>query len=60
MFFTLRVVKPWNRWPRGVVEGPSLGIFKVRFDQALNNLVQLKISLLMVDIGGPLAGLSGP
>lgn len=26
MFFTVRVVKPWRRQPRGVVEGPSPGI----------------------------------
>ena len=43
----LRVVKPWHRLPREVVDAPSLGTFKVRLDGALSNLIQLKMSLLM-------------
>jgi len=38
-FFTVRVVKPWNRLPREVVEAPSLEIFKAGLDGALSNLV---------------------
>ncbi|KFM02231.1 hypothetical protein AS27_07947, partial [Aptenodytes forsteri] len=38
-FFTLRVVKHWNRLPREVVDAPSLETFKVRLDGALNNLI---------------------
>ncbi|KFP12850.1 hypothetical protein Z169_10442, partial [Egretta garzetta] len=38
-FFTLRMVKPWNRLPREVVEAPSLGTFKARLDGALSNLM---------------------
>ncbi|KFQ62246.1 hypothetical protein N334_02280, partial [Pelecanus crispus] len=38
-FFTMRVVKHWNRLPRGVVEAPSLETFKVRLDGALSNLI---------------------
>jgi len=38
-FFTMRVVKHWNRLPRGVADAPSLETFKVRLDGALSNLV---------------------
>ncbi|KGL89864.1 hypothetical protein N301_12056, partial [Charadrius vociferus] len=38
-FFTLRVVRHWNRLPREAVEAPSLEVFKARLDGALSNLV---------------------
>jgi len=38
-FFTLRVMEPWNRLPRGVVESPSLEIFKTRLGKVLYNLL---------------------
>ncbi|KFP19928.1 hypothetical protein Z169_05703, partial [Egretta garzetta] len=38
-FFTMRVVKPWNRLPREVVEAPSLETFKARLDRALSSLI---------------------
>ncbi|KFR13181.1 hypothetical protein N306_12386, partial [Opisthocomus hoazin] len=38
-FFTMRVVKDWNRLPREVVEAPSLETFKARLDRALSNLI---------------------
>jgi len=38
-FFTMRVVKHWNRLPREVVAAPSLEVFKARLDGALSNLV---------------------
>ncbi|KFV60376.1 hypothetical protein N341_02064, partial [Tyto alba] len=37
-FFTMRVVKHWNRLPREAVDAPSLESFKVRLDGALSNL----------------------
>jgi len=38
-FFTMRVVKHWNRLPREAVEAPSLETFKARLDGALSNLI---------------------
>ncbi|KFV90313.1 hypothetical protein N327_12568, partial [Fulmarus glacialis] len=38
-FFTVRVVKHWNRLPREVVDAPSVETFKVRLDRALSNLI---------------------
>ncbi|KFP19040.1 hypothetical protein Z169_11914, partial [Egretta garzetta] len=38
-FFTVRVVKHWNRLPREAVEAPSLEAFKARLDGALSNLI---------------------
>jgi len=45
-FFTMRVAKHWNEFPREIVEAPSLETFKVRLDRALSNLFELKMSLL--------------
>jgi len=36
---TVRVVRPWNRLPREVVDAPSLETFKARLDKALGNLM---------------------
>jgi len=38
-FFTMRVVKHWNRLPREAVAASSLAVFKARLDGALSNLV---------------------
>ncbi|KFW67811.1 hypothetical protein AS28_03008, partial [Pygoscelis adeliae] len=38
-FFTMRVVRHWNRLPRDVVDTPSLEVFEARLDVALSNLV---------------------
>ncbi|KFQ05725.1 hypothetical protein N329_01927, partial [Haliaeetus albicilla] len=38
-FFTVRMVKHWNRLPRQVVDAPSLETFKVRLDRGLSNLI---------------------
>ncbi|KFZ53539.1 hypothetical protein N321_07676, partial [Antrostomus carolinensis] len=38
-FFTVRVVRHWNRLPKEVVDSPSLEVLKARLDGALSNLV---------------------
>ncbi|KGL96122.1 hypothetical protein N301_11577, partial [Charadrius vociferus] len=38
-FFTMRIVRHWNRLPREVVDAPSLEVFTARLDMALGNLV---------------------
>jgi len=38
-FFTLRVVRHWNRLSREAVDVPSLAVFMARLDEALSNLV---------------------
>ncbi|KAK4818124.1 hypothetical protein QYF61_006211 [Mycteria americana] len=38
-FFTMKVVRHWNRLPREAVDAPSLEVFKARLDGALSNLV---------------------
>ena len=47
MFFTIRVVRHWNRVSSGVVDVPSLETFQVRLDRALSNLVELEVSLFV-------------
>jgi len=38
-FFPLRLMEPWNRLLREVVESPSLEIFKTRLDKVLCSLL---------------------
>ena len=38
-YFTVRVVKHWNRLPSKAVDAPFLEVFKARLDRALSNLV---------------------
>jgi len=38
-FFTQRVVLHWNRFPKEVVDAPSLEAFKARLDVALGSVV---------------------
>jgi len=43
----MRVVRQWNRLPRGAVAAPSLAVFKARLDGASSNLLWWKVSLPM-------------
>jgi len=43
----MRVVKPWLRLPREVVDGPFLETFQAKLDGALSYLIQLKMSLVI-------------
>jgi len=43
-FFTERVTKHWRRFPREVVNSPSLEIFKSRPDMVLRNWLEVALS----------------
>lgn len=38
-FFTIRVIKHWQKLPREMVDTPFLETLEVRLDRALNNLI---------------------
>lgn len=46
-FFTIRVARHYSKLPREVVDVLSLETFKARWDTALSNLIQLKMTLLI-------------
>lgn len=50
--FAMRVVRHWNRLPTEVADAPSLEMFKVRLDKTLSNLIYLKMSLFLAELGG--------
>jgi len=45
--FAMRVVKHWNRLPKGVANAPCLDTCQVRLEEALRNLNLWKMSLLV-------------
>jgi len=47
----MRVVRHWHRFPREVVDVPSMETFKARLEGVLSNLIQLKMSLLIAGGG---------
>ncbi|KFO70125.1 hypothetical protein N303_05368, partial [Cuculus canorus] len=38
-FFTMRVVRHWNRLPKEAVDAPFLEVFKARLDVSLGSLL---------------------
>lgn len=42
-FFTVRVVRHWNRFPREGMESPSVEILKTQLDRALYSLLKLTL-----------------
>ncbi|KFV15594.1 hypothetical protein N340_05381, partial [Tauraco erythrolophus] len=38
-FFSMRVVRLWNKFPREAVDAPSLEVFEARLDGALSSLI---------------------
>jgi len=45
----MRVWNHWSKLPRGVAYDLLLETFKVELDDALRNLIQLKMSLLIAE-----------
>ena len=52
-FFPLRVMEPWPRLPREVVESPSLEIFKTHLDVVLCSLLWVGRGLDWMTHRGP-------
>jgi len=59
-FFTLGVTECWGRLPGGVVESPSLEIFKTRLDKVLCSLLWVTLLQQGAWIGGPTEVPSNP
>jgi len=49
-FFTLKLVRCWNRLPREAVDVPSLEVFKAGLDGASSTQVWWKVSLPMAGV----------
>ena len=52
-FFPLRVMEPWPRLPREVVESPSLEIFQTHLDKVLCSLLWVTLLWQGVGLGDP-------
>jgi len=59
-FFTLRVMEPWTRLPRDVVESPSLDILKNHLDAVLCSLLWVTLLRQGVGLGDPQRSLPTP
>jgi len=59
-FFPLRVMEPWPRLPREVVESPSLEILKTRLDKVLCSLLCVTLLGQGVGLGDPQRSLPTP
>lgn len=52
-FFSVRLVRHWNKFSRVLVDVPFLEMFKAKLDGALSNLIWSKLSLPVDrDLGG--------
>jgi len=59
-FFTLRVMEPWTRLPREVVESPSLEILRPFLDKILCSLLWVTLLRQGVGLGDPQRSLPTP
>lgn len=48
-FFTVSVVRGWNRLPKELMAAPSPAVFESRRDGALSNLIWSKVSMPMAE-----------
>jgi len=59
-FFPLRVMEPWHRLSREVVDSPSLEIFKTHLDAVLCSLLWVTLLRQGVGLGDPQRSLPTP
>lgn len=49
-FFSVKVVRHWNRLPREVMDDPVLAELRARLDRVMSNMVYWKVSLPMLGV----------